>query len=251
LSSNQLNWLQWNTLLPTINKLLNERPLSRSPHVSPHELMFGKEPLSNLDVLYSNETLTTPIYPTDLNEMLQDLREKLKELHELLEIPNTKNKDSSGVKYSFNIGDFVLVATHIEHLPSKLKARWNGPFKIKKTVNSHVFIVTDLIPPFNELTAHVARIKKFNGNVVPNDESFLKQAAYDRESYQYEAFKDLINEGNQLKFLVKWLGYAESENTLETIQSCYDFNPSMVKDFLFNLSPQHPWRGKSLKTLGL
>jgi hypothetical protein len=251
LSSNQLNWLQWNTLLPTINKLLNERPLSRSPYVSPHELMFGKEPLSNLDILYANETLTTPIYPTDLNEMLQDLREKLKELHELLEIPNAKNKQASGVKYNFNIGDFVLVATHIEHLPSKLKARWNGPFKISKSINSHVFNVTDLLPPYSEITAHVTRMKKFNGTVLPTDESFIKQSTYDRDSYQYESFKDLISEGNQLKFLVKWLGYSESENTYETIQSCYDFHPSMVKDFLFNLSPQHTWKGKALKTLGL
>jgi hypothetical protein len=251
LSENQITWEQWNCLLPTVNKLLNERPLTRKPFVSPRELMIGQKPISNLDILYANDTITLPKYPIDLENLLTDLRQKMDELHSLLEAPNTKNKNFKGVKYNFNIGDYVLVATHIEHLPSKLKARWTGPFLIIASINSHVFQLKDLLISNRIITSHVSRMKLFNGQVLPEDADFIKQSSYDRDHFTYEKFIDLIINEGRLKLIVKWLGYENEENTIETIESCIDHNPDLVKTFLLNLPDDHKLKDRALKTPGL
>jgi hypothetical protein len=185
--------------------------------------------------------------PTDFVQHMEELQLKLTTMHEVantsfdqrqIQNENRRKNDKGTVITIFYPGDWVLVATHIEHLPSKLLAKWTGPYLINSTheVSELVFWIENIFIEGSELfTAHYTRMRRFTGDVEPNSEEFLKIYSYTTNLSTYEKFLELKMIKGIPRILVKWLGFSEDENTWEMVLYCAQHNPQMVISFLLSL----------------
>jgi hypothetical protein len=235
---------EWNIYLPIINRVLNERSHSTRGNYSPREIFTGQVPRTAVEIIYEQSVGCITLSSTKINSIqdyVEDLQQRLAELHMVVDDAQqaevSKRVNSKLLLPIFEKGSYVLIATVVEHLPSKLKARWNGPYQIIDAVSTHVYCVQHCYLAENEQLVHIARMKLFIGTVIPNSTTCITQSAYDSSTYTYEKFVDIDNNERGLVLLVKWLGFQDNENTWETLSSCYDHNPELVKQFIMSLPP--------------
>ena len=101
-------------------------------------------------------------------------------------------------------------------MPGKLEALWQGPFKIIECVNSLTYTIQYLYDPSRMLTVHHMRLMPFEVREdVPLDK-LAALAEYDAGEYlvDHVVGHEGFNKRN-VKFLIHWIGYPDSEDTWE------------------------------------
>jgi hypothetical protein len=125
--------------------------------------------------------------------------------------------------HSFQVGDQVLLAARKNQLPpglsSKLSAKYYGPFPILAAVGDHAFRLelpetVDIHPVF-----HVSQLKPYVSSSTPAIVTTPPPVYADRRGGIYEVETILAKKkfGRSWRYLVKWTGYDDSENTWEPL----------------------------------
>ncbi|ETW78644.1 hypothetical protein HETIRDRAFT_247626, partial [Heterobasidion irregulare TC 32-1] len=109
--------------------------------------------------------------------------------------------------------------THIRttHPKFKLAPRRYGPFKILGKVGTLAYKLQ--IPPQWKIhpVFHAAVLTKYR-ETEAHGENFARpipEVLNDEEHYEVEMIMDSKRQGRGTKYLVKWMGYPESDNTWE------------------------------------
>ena len=127
--------------------------------------------------------------------------------------------------HSFEIGDQVLLAARQNQLPpglsSKLSAKFYGPFTFVGTAGSQAFKL-DLPATVNiHPVFHVSQLKPYVSSSTPTVVTNPPPLYADRAGGIYEVEKIIAKKkfGNSWRFLVKWTGYEDFDNTWEPLKN--------------------------------
>jgi hypothetical protein len=128
-----------------------------------------------------------------------------------------------------------LEVTHlkIHHQKTKLKPKWYGPFKIIKEISSVVYQLrllmawrihnvfhASLLLPYHETTTHGPNFSRPPPELIDREEEYQVERIMGHRK---------TGRGNKLQYLVKWVGYPDSDNTWEPITQVHA--PDLIKDY--------------------
>jgi hypothetical protein len=128
-----------------------------------------------------------------------------------------------------------LEATHLKicHQKTKLKPKRYGPFKIIKEISPVVYQLrlpmawgihnvfhASLLSPYHETTAHGPNFSRPPPELIEGE-----------EEYQVERIMGhwKTGQGKKLQYLVKWMGYPDSDNTWEPVEQIHA--PNLIKSY--------------------
>jgi hypothetical protein len=229
----------WDTLLTSAEIAYNST-VNASTGYTPFYLNSGQEinmPLSH--ALPSNQTESNP---TSI-ELLQKLQENIINAKTLLVKAQQRQKqyaDQHRRELVFKVGDHVMLST--ENLrkvgrAAKLLPKFIGPFSVEKVVSQTAYTLT--LPPQMKQhpTFHVSKLKPF----IDEDDTFPdrlqinnpppQQLDNGQEAWEVESIVDKRGKGNNLRYLVKWVGYDEWSNTWEPASTLRKQVPVMIKEY--------------------
>ena len=211
--------------LPLVQRIFNSE-VNSSTGMSPAEMLFGN--MVNLDrhILRKNETPST----MDEGKPLSAYMSRMLDAQETLiraAAATQRAKDEYHMATraveepsSFPVGSYVLV-THPKGRRSKLQTFKEGPFQVVNVVGSK-YTLCDMIKGKN-FDLHVSNISPFEYDPTRTDP--LDVLNHDRMEFVVE--KIINHDGNKeiaadMRFLVRWAGYSESDDTWEPISTLRD-----------------------------
>jgi len=254
---------EWYMYLPLVQRIMNSK-IHLATGVSPASIITPGINLNRhvLDEEIINETSSEPIKRSDwMNQMLHKQKVaiqvalKTQNDHEAEHVIS-KNFDNPTI---FPINSYVTVAypevNGKPHPPHKLATRREGPFRVAdydvKKGNYQLFNLVN-----NEIRKNVSvhRLKSYNHDItidISPDQVAMKDKQY------FEVEKILDYKGNEkkvstLKFLTKWKGYDDSENTWQDwkdIRSNIKLHEYLISKKLGYLIPksyQHLYNSKDV-----
>jgi hypothetical protein len=208
----------WKTYLPLAQRIINSEIHSRTG-VSPNELVFGGK------VDLEGGFLTTPIVQAEDVNIAQWSSDMINLQHKLVDIAQKRQaeQDEAFIQKRQNIklitqfqpNSFVLVqypnSAMGKRAPTKLHTHWKGPMRVISNKGAE-YTLHDLVQNKN-VTIHVTRLKEFEHD--PKHHTPLEIASKDYEEDEVEKIIQHTGDPNkktQMDFLVRWLGYDESED---------------------------------------
>ena len=235
----------WSEFLPTAEFVINARLSSASGH-TPFELMYGYTPDFTVPA-------GRPLYIPVADKRLTALREVRKDAEAALRLSKERMRtdvtNQRRKPYSFKIGDCVwLQAKEIKiHIPSrKLSPKQLGPFEVTEVISDVDYRLK--LPPALKLhnVFHVDRLSRYKGNDVngltpPPPEPVEVEG---EEEYKVDHVRDARMFGRTLKFLVRWTGCGEGEDTWEPAKNLKNA-PDAIDDFY----KRHPGAPKKLSAV--
>jgi mRNA-degrading endonuclease RelE of RelBE toxin-antitoxin system len=232
---------------------LNSTPLKGLGDLSPRQVMMGMDEKDPIEAVLFHPTAKAPVVGIDLTageyrtrfvelqrtigKMHEHVDEKKnakaqKELARIAKDKKNKVRNYSPKMANFEPGQFVLKARL--SVNNKLKARWEGPYKVLRAVNEYVYVIQDLLDENKEFIVHCRRLC-FYADASLNVDIHLKDTiGHARGNVDFEALEQLrFNpQTQQFEFFIKWLGFDEVENTWEEVAGVYQDAPRMVTMFL-------------------
>ena len=218
----------WVDLLPTVEFVINSQLNSATGHM-PFELLYGYTP-----------DFTIPAgRPTGIplvDKRLQKMCTMCIDAEAALCLSKKQMTTSMSLKSPrFHLGDKVwLQAKQIKtHQQSaKLGPKQLGPFDITEVLSDIDYHLA--LPPALRLhdVFHVDRLSPYQGNDVngltppPPDPVTIDG----KEEYEVNHIRDSKMFGRTLKYLVRWKGYSEGEDTWEPLHNLAN-SPQAVQEF--------------------
>jgi hypothetical protein len=205
----------WVDLLPTAEFVINSRLNSATGH-TPFEMLYGYMPDFTIPI---GRTTGIPV----LDKHLQHLQSVRKDTEAALCLSKKQMQTSieQHMKpYKFNIGDKVWLQAKqikVHQQLSKLGPKQLGPFEVTE-VRSDVDYKLALPPALRVHDVfHVDCLSPYKGNKVnrqvpPPPEPITVEG---KEEYEVDHIRDSKLFGCTLKYLVRWKGYGEGEDTWE------------------------------------
>ena len=255
---------EWPAMLPIVSGILNSTKSYRSHGYSARELYMGHKAANPLDVLYSQKAteihhLHVPKSHEELSSDFQKLIEGLDKMHKEVDDrraaiydrnywgKQVKSRKENGMSVDvddrdrlvdFTVGDYVMVAVPGK-LPSKLTARWRGPYQVIDTVDPYIYKVRHLVT--NEISeTHIMRMKFFCNSELNESVSLLDEIT-SHENYdllfQPEAIIGCQYDAQLQAAYVKirWLGFSELEATWEFVDDIARDFPELVDTYFGSL----------------
>jgi hypothetical protein len=209
----------WNIYVPLTQRIINSEIHSRLG-VSPNDLVFGGKVNLQGNFLDSPIVQSQEVHIGTWSSEMLSLQDKLvdiaqKRQYEKDEI-HMKKRSSNKAITEFRHNSFVLVqypnSAMGPRAPTKLHTHWKGPMRVISNIGAQ-YTLHDLVQNKN-ISVHVTRMKNFEHD--PRRVDPLTIAAKDYEEFEIE--KIIAHSGNpkrksDMDFLVRWLGYDESEDS--------------------------------------
>ena len=199
---------------------------------SPFYLNTGSHPRLPLTAAVQKTNVAASNNPSAIDKIKQVARD-LKQAKENLITSQQRQKkyaDESRRELKFDVGDQVMLSTaHLNNADRapKLSPKYIGPFTITQVVNDNAY---KLNLPSNmkvHSTFNISQLKPYRDGATqfPN----RIQEVYDRpppelidsgqEAWEVERIVAKRGQGRNTKYLVKWKGFPDWENTWEPIKS--------------------------------
>jgi hypothetical protein len=207
--------------LPIVQAIVNAFENS-SIGMSPMRVVFGDniQPGFNPLLPAPTDVPLQPIeeYVTQLNEMLQEVRE-LALAH--LEKTARRRRRPPSVRTKGNIedltiGEYVLV-TYPERPPDKLSPVYQGPFIIVDKKRDDIFICRDLLTE-KDVEFHADRLRILDAAPDMLPDELLKYAAADHNQFFVDSIVDHRGDTSRktkTEFKVRWKGFGPEQDTWE------------------------------------
>jgi hypothetical protein len=128
-----------------------------------------------------------------------------------------------------------LETTHLKicHQKTKLKPKRYGPFKIIKEISPmayqlrlpmawgiHNVFHASLLSPYHETTTHGPNFSRPPPELIDGEEEYQVECIMGHQK---------MGRGNKLQYLVKWVGYPDSDNTWEPVTQIHA--PDLIKHY--------------------
>ena len=221
----------WTEFIPTAEFMLNSHVSSASGH-TPFELLYGYTP----DFMVP---MGRPLYMPAADRRLTSLHQARKDteaaLHLSKECMKTDLTTQQRKHYAFKVGDKVwLQAKEIKiHIPSqKLGLKQLGPFEVMEVISEVDYRLK--LPPVLKLhdVFHIDCLSPYQGNEVngllpPPPQPVGVEG---EEEYEVDHVRDVRMFGKTLKFLVRWKGYGEGNDSWEPAKNLKN-TPYTIDDF--------------------
>lgn len=222
---------EWGEALAMIEHGINNTSSAALGGLAPNEVFLGckrDDPLDGIFVPFRGSILRVrhETFPAKLREMITEFMEvRQASQAQLCEIVATEYSRRRLVNDRYNrkhfrpeapvmdIGSYVLVASHLTHVP-KLKSAWSGPMVIAKIINPLVFQVRSLIDGSTQ-DVHASRLRSYRNDFLHSDEGIVEQAAFFNAGYEVEAIVGVRQVGKSFEVLVHWFGFESSDDTWE------------------------------------
>jgi len=215
----------WDDLLPLVEFAVNNQKHS-STSFSPFYLNYGQHPITPSNAVLSSLIPSAKLTHDELRSTLTLAKDLLRSAQDrMASLANSKRTD-----LTFNVGDRVLLSTanitvaNQANRPShKLAPRWTGPFSILERVGPVAYRLD--LPhtlPIHPVI-HVSRLRPYSDPLSFNPSRDVPprpppDIVAEQPEWEVEAILDKRLHRRKTQYLVKWLGYPESESTWEPEQ---------------------------------
>ena len=230
------------TLLTSVEIAYNNS-VQASTGFSPFYLNYGQEidmPLAHS--LPSVNDINSAPNPTSI-ELLHRLKDNIDKAKQLMVEAQERQKkyaDQSRRELTFDVGDMVMLSTsNLRKVgrAAKLLPRYIGPYPIAQVISSTAYKLT--LPPemTQHPTFHVSLLKPYiNGREsFPDRDQIIRPAPEKLDSgedaFEVEAIVGKQKRGRVWKYLVKWTGYPEWENTWQPASQMVEQVPDLVNEY--------------------
>ena len=156
----------------------------------------------------------------------------------------------------FQVGMEVLLATrHLridQHLPTKLRRRWVGPFRVAKVI-SPVAYQLDLPPGWQiHPVFHVSTLKRYTRSTEFSQAESPPPPILvdDAEEYEVEGILRHTGKGASRRYLVLWKGYPVTEASWEP-ESHLQNAPQILEDYLRRVAESDKRRSRTARGRGV
>ncbi|GAA5944073.1 hypothetical protein JCM1841_001868 [Sporobolomyces salmonicolor] len=235
-SREQRDWVRY---LPTLEYAINAA-VNDSTGTSPFELVLGNTP-SILPSPLSHPSGTSPSLPA-VDSLIDERTGKIQEAREALAAAKVRQAEQANSRrkeeLTFSVGDLVMVdstdrrarykSSRAGSRAAKLFPRYDGPPYPIAAAFPETLTYRLTLPDGDRShpTFHVSKLKAYHLNdaatfpsrTLPRPEPIDVEG---REEYEVERIVDEKGKGVR-RFLVKWEGYPESENSWEPLKNVED-----------------------------
>jgi len=210
----------WSKYLSLVQHLVNNTTHSVLG-VSPSCMLFGKMVSSNRGFFDDSFPVPTEVTPNDYVAELYLVQMNLMETsrkHQV-EVDRVRlAKIKNAAVTVFVSGELVLLS-HKRKIGSKLSVNWTGPFVIGEC-RTRTYLIEPLNDRMKAAWVDVERLKLYvKSESTESDSSVVLR---DNDTFIVESIKEHHGKGNRrstLRFLVKWEGYGDEENTWQGSRS--------------------------------
>eukprot|EP00924_Labyrinthula_sp_SR-Ha-C_P008557 augustus_masked-scaffold_32-processed-gene-3.36-mRNA-1 protein AED:1.00 eAED:1.00 QI:0/-1/0/0/-1/1/1/0/1737 len=243
---------EWPDVLPMVQAFINQSPFTcRGMEMSPLQLMIGVgKNGSPLGAVYKE--MEKQDY-NKLKEASLDLRQKIIELQmkadkcgleHRMKVNKRRNMRGKLKPIYFGVGEFVWLSEKEagEGRRDKLKPRWCGPYQVIECISEHIYVIQDV--DGKKKTRHSMLLAPYAPiGFLPSPATSLVYRM-DKGKLELDKLIKLVEDDEgQLKFLCRWRGFSEKDDTFEPALTIFEDLPHLVIEFCRD--------NKSLETIQL
>ena len=228
---------QWDSLLPTVEMVINSLPNS-STGFSPFYLNYGYEPVTPVELIRGDETAPTEAVEVFVRRMTTGWKLARENLERSVR-QQAKYYDAKHRDIGYQVDDLVLLSTRnlkMKGIPSKLQKRFVGPFKVIETIGEQAYRLAlpeewKIHPVF-----HVSLLRAWRASDVHEDQPVSHEDIPDIEEPYWEIEKILrwrkVKRGRKIvkEYLVLWKGFPASEASWVSIEQF--IRPELLHTFI-------------------
>eukprot|EP00924_Labyrinthula_sp_SR-Ha-C_P009080 maker-scaffold_2-augustus-gene-12.59-mRNA-1 protein AED:0.38 eAED:0.40 QI:0/0/0/0.5/0/0.5/2/0/392 len=132
----------------------------------------------------------------------------------------------------FGVGEFVWLSEKEarEGRRDKLKPRWCGPYQVIECISEHIYVIQDV--DGKKKTRHSMLLTPYAPiGFLPNPATSLVYRM-DKGKLELDKLMKLVKDDEgQLKFLCRWRGFSENDDTFEPALTIFEDLPYLVIEF--------------------
>jgi hypothetical protein len=213
----------WCKYLAIVEFAYNNSVQATTQH-SPFFLNHGRNPLTPLSTAVPTRSSVPAVaeYVGDLQKALHSAKSNISSSQQRQKYyADRKRRD-----HPFQVGDSVLLAVRQNQLPpglsSKLSAKYMGPFCILEAVGVNAFKL-ELPADFRiHPVFHVSQLKPYVSSTNPTAEPTNPGPLYTGRQGDYYEVETILGKrkfGRSWRFLVKWKGWSDHDNSWEALRN--------------------------------